>query len=163
MQMLLCTVAPNALETLIIETTDVHALLHAEAVQHRLELNEVWHVLADVLQPHPILQYALNLEHAWTEHELMGGTARYNTVVRTSMIYETLNTLEILDIIQDYLPKKMKTTQIYPFIWGQNPTQDIAALTLAFNQLQSFYYLVAEHNLAVLSLRGEALFAPRYL
>jgi hypothetical protein len=163
MQMLLISVPPNSVESLLISAEHVDDVLHAQGIQARLILDEVRYALAHIFQNHATLNAAINPEHILSTHGMEGGKVSYNTAVQVAQIYESLNAMEDTDIKALYKPRSMHQAQLPLMDWGIDPEQDLRRLKVAFNQLQSFYFDAAEHNLAVIRVVGERLFATEVL
>lgn len=159
MQILLLALDANSLEQLILNAQTTEDIVSCPAIQYRLALDQDWQALDTLLGTDSVLKEALHPIHSLTQHLIQGASVYYNTVVRVSDIYETLNNLEVTEFIQAKHISQIQAAQIASDV---APDQLLASLRLSFNQLQSFYYHAADHNLVIVALRGEGLFATGY-
>lgn len=158
MQILLLALDANSLEQLILNAQSTEDIVTCPAIQYRLQLTD-WQALDYLLQSDAILKEALHPIHPLSIHPIPGARVHYNTVVRVSDVYAALNDLEVTEFIQAKHVQQIQTANIASQL---SSDELLGALRVSFNQLQSFYYHAADHNLVIVALQGEQLFAASY-
>lgn len=159
MQILLLALEPNSLEQLILNAQKIQDIVNFEDIHYRLAFTDDWQALDALLQGHAVLKEALHPIHPLIQHPIQAAEVNYNTVVRVGDVYEALNNLEVSEFIQAKQVSQIQAANIASDI----PADELlGSLRVSFNQLQNFYYHAADHNLVVVGLKGEQLFAASY-
>lgn len=154
MQKLLLAFTANTLEQLILNHQSVSEIVESDQIQYRLQLDNTWPALNTHLQNHEVLKEVLQPIHPLSTQPSQDVILSYNTAVRVAQVYEVLNALQVNEFIQE---KHIHALHKNNIVVDQSVDDVLASLRLALNQLQTFYYQAAEHNLVVVAVQGDHL------
>ncbi|OTG57135.1 hypothetical protein B9T36_15095 [Acinetobacter sp. ANC 4204] len=162
MDTLLLSIQPNALEMLILESTDVQDVLDSQQLESRLLLGSNWKILQTLLQGSfksgtSLLALSVQAEHHLSERQKQLTEVRYNTAVRVVEVEEALGKLDIDDFKKHMQTTCLKRLEQEHGIRTESIELQFAELSLLFAQLKNFYEQAAKHNYAVISVTSDNL------
>ncbi|MCJ8160884.1 DUF1877 family protein [Acinetobacter zhairhuonensis] len=165
MDAFLFSIAPNDLESLMLDAENMRDIEQAPYKQDQIDLGELWPVLAKILSQQSSANLNLHdliyAEYPISEHPKIKSVARYNPAVHVMELTQALEQISVEEL-QKYCRKHQHTSEIAQLMGDHTAQLDEAELTLLLTQLKSFYRNAVEQNHAVVSLIAENI-RPKHL
>lgn len=157
MKTILLSIAPNDLETVLIDAEHIAEVYNDENFTNSLNLQNTWHAMHYMLTGQDTggespLCYSVEAEYPFPHVTSEGEIVRYNSAVLVSEISEALNQIDTKKFREHFDAEKMAQAQIYPEQWEIKSEIKLDQLSLIFIQFKTFYQHAHDNNHAVVSL-----------